>query len=646
MKALLPEQNKAKAEASHDDDHHSCAADHNVVGFQLLSTLRILAAGLIVALVYFGDMGEVFAKQYWINPLGLVGVLICGWPILTAAWRSITKARMTMELSMTIAIVAALSVTETVTALIIVFFVLVAEEIEKLTLERGRRSIRSLLDLLPRKAEVATTGGSEEVPIDALTPGTIVIARPGSRVVVDGVVVDGRSHVDESTITGESMPVEKVIGSRVYAGTVNQTGALTIKTESVGEDTAFGKIVAAVETAEKARAHAQKTADKLAAYLVYFAMVAAAVTFFVTWDIKQTISVIIVTGACGVAAGTPLAVLGAIGRAASKGTVIKGGIFLEQLSTVNTIVLDKTGTITVGEPTVVGVSPAYGVTPEEVLALAASAEAFSEHPLGRAIVRRAKDDGITLLPARDFHSLTGRGIVARIGEDEVIVGNQALMREKGLIYGFSPNVVASTEIGVAKNGKLIGRITVADGLRPEAKEAIARLQGMGMRVIMLTGDSPAMAGAVAREVGITEFAGGLRPEDKAARVKGLKAEGRLVAMVGDGVNDAPALIEANVGVAVASGTDVAIESADVVLTGSNLAKFADTLVVARQWRRVVAINFIGTVLIDALGIVLAFAGMLTPLAAAFIHIGSEVIFLANSARLLPFFDRSGHNRNS
>lgn len=645
MKALLPQRNKAKAEASHDDDHHSCAADHNVVGFQLLSTLRILAAGVLVALVYFG-VGEAFAQQYWINPLGLVGVLICGWPILQAAWRSITRTRMTMELSMTIAIVAALSVTETVTALIIVFFVLVAEEIEKLTLERGRRSIRSLLDLLPRKAEVATAGGSEEVPIDALTPGTIVIARPGSRIVVDGVVVDGRSHVDESTITGESMPVEKVIGSRVYAGTVNQTGALGIKTESVGEDTAFGKIVAAVETAEKARAHAQKTADKLAAYLVYFAMAASAVTFFVTWDIKQTISVIIVTGACGVAAGTPLAVLGAIGRAASKGTVIKGGIFLEQLSIVNTIVLDKTGTITVGEPTVVGVSPTYGVTPEEVLALAASAEALSEHPLGRAIVRRAKDDGITLLPAREFHSLTGRGIVARIGEDEVIVGNQALMREKGLIYGFSPNVVASTEIGVAKNGKLIGRIAVADGLRPEAREAIARLQGMGMRVIMLTGDSPAMAAAVAREVGITEFAGGLRPEDKAARVKGLKAEGRLVAMVGDGVNDAPALIEANVGVAVASGTDVAIESADVVLTGSNLAKFADTLVVAKQWRRVVAINFIGTVLIDALGIVLAFAGMLTPLAAAFIHIGSEVIFLANSARLLPFFDRSGHNRNS
>lgn len=646
MKAFSPGQVKARAQASHDDDHNSCAADHNVRGFQLVSTLRILAAGVLIALVYFGGLGEAFARHYWVNPLGLTGVLICGWPILRAAWRSISSKRMSMELSMTIAIVAALSVTETVTALIIVFFVLVAEEIEKLTLERGRHSLRSLLDLLPRIAEVATAGGSEKIPVDALTPGTAVIARPGSRIVVDGVVVDGRSHVDESTITGESMPVEKVTGSRVYAGTVNQTGALIIKTESVGADTAFGKIVAAVETADRARAQAQKTADKLAAYLVYFAVAAAAVTFFVTWDIKQTISVIIVTGACGIAAGTPLAVLGAIGRAASKGTVIKGGIFLEQLSVVDTIVLDKTGTITIGEPTVVGVSPAYGVTPEEVLSLAASAEALSEHPLGRAIVRRAKDDGITLAPARKFASLTGRGIIARVGDDEVIVGNQALMREKGLVYGFGPNVAATTEIAVAKNGKLIGRIQVADGLRPEAKDAIARLQGMGMRVIMLSGDSPAMAGAVAREVGITEFAGGLRPEDKAARVKGLKAEGRLVAMVGDGVNDAPALVEANVGVAVASGTDVAIESADVVLTGSNLLKFADTLVVARQWRRVVAVNFIGTVAIDALGIALAFAGMLTPLAAAFIHIGSEVIFLANSARLLPFFDRHGQSRNS
>jgi heavy metal translocating P-type ATPase len=645
MKALLPKHNDAEAEASHDESEQHCDHGHDVVGFQLLSTLRIISAALLVAVVYFG-IGEDFAKQYWFNPLALTGVFICGWPILAAAWRSVTKTRMTMELSMVIAIVAALSVSESVTALIIVVFVLIAEEIEKLTLERGRRSIRSLLDLLPRKAEVATTSGVVEVPVETLTAGTIVVARPGSRIVVDGVVVDGRSHVDESTITGEPMPVEKLKGSRVYAGTVNQTGALTIKTESVGHDTAFGKIVAAVETAERSRAQAQKLADKLAAYLVYFAVFCAVITFFVTWDIRQTISVIIVTGACGVAAGTPLAVLGAIGRAASKGSVIKGGIFLEQLSMVNTIVLDKTGTITVGEPTVVGVSPAYGVTPEEVLALAASAEALSEHPLGRAIVRRAKEDGIVLQTVREFHSLTGRGIIAKVGEDEIVVGNQALMREKGLVYGFSPNVVASTEIGVARNGKLIGRIQVADALRPESKEAIARLQGMGIRVLLLTGDSPAMAAAVAREVGISEFAGGLRPEDKAARVKCLKQEGRKVAMVGDGVNDAPALIEAHVGVAVASGTDVAIESADVVLTGSNLAKFADTIVVARQWRRVVAINFIGTVLVDAAGIVLAFAGMLSPLAAAFIHIGSEVFFLANSARLLPFFDRDRHNRNS
>jgi P-type Cu+ transporter len=319
--------------------------------------------------------------------IGLIGTALGGYPIFREAFSALLTRRMTMELSMSIAIAAALAIGEFFTTLVIVLFVLIAEVLEGLTVGRGRRAIKDLLDLLPRKATVRREGAAQDVSSAELRIGDLVIVKPGAHIPVDGIVVSGNSFVDQSTITGESLPVEKVAGHHVFAGTINQSGAIEVRTVSVGADTAFGKIINAVEDAEKSRAPIQKTADRLAGYLVYFALISAGLTFLLTQDVRSTISVVIVAGACGIAAGTPLAILGAIGQAARQGAVIKGGLYLEILGAVDIVVLDKTGTLTFGNPEVIAVDPAYGATAEDMLEAAAIAERPSEHPVGMAILK-------------------------------------------------------------------------------------------------------------------------------------------------------------------------------------------------------------------------------------------------------------------
>ncbi len=596
--------------------------------------LRIAGAALTIALIYLGVFGTVGGFDVF----GTFAVALCGYPILKGAFQALCRRRMTMELSMTIALIAALAVSEVVTALVIIFFVLIAEEIEKLTIASGRRSIEHLLDLLPGAALRRQGEEIQEIDIKELLPGDIVVVRPGGRLVVDGLVVSGSSFVDESTITGESFPAEKVPGSRVYAGSINQLGAIEIKAEKVGADTAFGKIVHAVEEAERSRAAIQKTADRLAGYLVYFAAAAAGATFAVTHDVRQTISVIIVAGACGIAAGTPLAILGAIGRAARRGSVVKGGLYLERLSSVDTVVFDKTGTLTYGTPRVVEVMALGIESKESVLSVAASAEGFSEHPLARAIGDYAEELAIKPAKAHKFSYIPGRGITCVAQDAEIAVGNRALMNDLK-VGGVNSLAVSehASEVMVARGRKLIGRILIADAIRPESKGAVRALHELGVRTMLLSGDSAPVVAAVAKQLAIGEFAAELSPEQKRARIVRLQAQGRTTAMVGDGVNDAPALMEAAVGVAVGSGTDVALESADIVLIGNDMLKFVEAVRIARQCRRVIYANFAGTLAVDGLGMALAFAGVLNPLLAALIHVGSEAVFLLNSARLFPVF---------
>jgi Cd2+/Zn2+-exporting ATPase/Cu+-exporting ATPase len=466
--------------------------------------------------------------------------------------------------------------------------------------------------------------------------GDVVLVKPGSRIPVDGVVVAGHSFVDQAAITGESLPAEKVPGSPVYAGTINQSGVIEVRTEGVGRETAFGKIIEAVERAEQSRAPIQKTADRLAGYLVYFAVGCAVLTFLVTGDVRSTISVVIVAGACGIAAGTPLAVLGAIGHAARQGAVVKGGLYLEALGTVDTVVLDKTGTLTLGLPRVSTVRPVPGVTPEGVLEAAAVAEAGSEHPLARAVLQKAAEMSVAVAEPERFQYLPGKGIACSVGGQQIVVGNRAFLREHHYdLSTFTPDGGHSSEVLVGRGGRLLGSLHVEDALRPEAVQAVATLREMGLRTVLLTGDVEAIARAVGRRLGLDAVHAGLLPEEKVAEVKSLRAAGRRVAMVGDGINDAPALVEANVGVAMGSGTDVARESADVVLLGNDLLKFVGTLAVARRCRRIIWFNFAGTLLVDGVGVGLAAFGLLSPLFAAFIHVSSELAFILNSARLLP-----------
>jgi Cd2+/Zn2+-exporting ATPase/Cu+-exporting ATPase len=551
---------------------------------------------------------------------------------------NIRQRRMTMELSMTIALVAALAIGEFFTALMITTFVLVAEVLEGLTVGRGRRAIRDLLDFLPATATVRRANGTVRITTSLIKAGDAVLVAPGERVPVDGSVRAGQSYVDQATITGESTPVEKTAGSHVYAGTINQSGVLEVVVERLGRDTSFGKIIEAVERAERSQAPVQKTADRYAGYLVYFALACAAVTFAVTRDARSTISVIIVAGACGIAAGTPLAILGAIGRAARAGAIIKGGRHLEALWDVDVVAFDKTGTVTFGIPSVWALRPNDGVTELTLLETAAIAERRSEHPFAKAVIQRADALGLSPIEPTAFTFLPGRGIIARTQTDEILVGSRAFARDSGIAEGPPrPETLprAASEIVVARGGRMLGSILIADLVRPEARDAVRTLRGLGIRTVLLTGDAQRVGEAVAEDLAVDDVQAELLPDQKVAIVRQLAASGHHVAMVGDGINDAPALVQASVGVAMGSGTDVARESADIVLLGNNLSRFAETVQIAKRAKNIIRFNFAGTIVVDAVGVALAAVGLLNPLLAALIHVSSELTFILNSARLLP-----------
>jgi Cd2+/Zn2+-exporting ATPase/Cu+-exporting ATPase len=567
--------------------------------------------------------------------VGVLCAAVGGYPIFREAIENILEHRMTMELSMSIAIVAALAIREVFTALVIALFVLVAEVLESMTVERGRRAIRHLIELLPASATVRRGGTWTEVAIRHLLPGEIVLVKPGGRIPVDGSVEAGHAFVDQAAITGVSVPVEKSPGASVFAGTINQSGALEVRAERLGRDSTFGKIVEAVERAEKSRAPIQKTADRLAGYLVYFAAAAAALTFLITHNSRSTISVIIVAGACGVAAGTPLAILGGIGRAAHDGAIVKGGLYLQRLAEVDTILLDKTGTLTYGTPEVEELRPALGIRHQDLIGAAAIAESRSEHPLAQAVLRKASQTHLETRDPEEFEYTPGRGVAAQLAGEEILVGSRAFVEGRGIEVESRPLPTVGAEIYVARGKRYLGSLVVSERLRPEARRAVQALKSMGFNTVLLTGDTKAAAEKVGKDLGVHEVAAELLPEGKLDYVNGMTAAGHTVAMVGDGVNDAPALMQAAVGVAMGSGTDVARESSDVVLIGNDLSKLVETLRIARRCRRTILQNFVGTLVVDGIGIGLAAFGWLNPLLAAFIHVSSEMLFILNSARLVP-----------
>jgi heavy metal translocating P-type ATPase len=628
---ISPALQEPRLGAEHEEHGH---------GVEWTELIRIAFVAMAAAAVWF-RLWEPFPH---ISVIGIAATLIGGYPIFKEAFENILERKMTMELSMTIALLSALAIGEFFTTLVITGFVLAAEVLEGLTVGRGRRAIQSLLDFLPRTVAVRRNDEMVEIASDQVQVGDTVIVKPGGHIPVDGIVLGGRSFVEQAAITGEAMPVEKAPGDRVYAGTINQSGALEIGAQKLGRDTTFGRIIEAVERAEKSRAPIQKTADRLAGYLVYFALGAAILTFTVTHNVRSTISVVIVAGACGIAAGTPLAILGAIGRAAHQGAIIKGGLYLEALAAVDTVLLDKTGTLTFGTPQIREVVSANGFEERQIIGAASIAERKSEHPLAKAVVARATELAMPLVEPDEFSYTPGRGVRVSYRGEKILVGGLALLAEHGMTRGLptpGDGADGASEVYVARSGQVLGSIRIADVLRPEAKKAIAAMRQMGLKTVLLSGDTQAATSSVGRGLGVDEAVGGLLPEQKAKWVTELRSKGRNVAMVGDGINDAPALVEANVGIAMGSGTDVARESADVILIGSDLSKLVETLRVARRCRGIIMQNFVGTLVVDSVGVGMAAFGFLNPLLAAFIHVTSELAFILNSTRLLPRSSKAG-----
>jgi Cu+-exporting ATPase len=467
-------------------------------------------------------------------------------------------------------------------------------------------AIRRLVALQPRTARLAQPGGERDVPIGEVVSGDLLRVRPGERIAVDGEVVEGASTVDESMLTGESLPVEKGPGAPVVGGSINRTGTFTFRATRVGRDTVLARIVRLVEDAQGSKAPIQRLADQVASVFVPVVLGIAALTFgaWMLWGpapaffhaLTNAVGVLVIACPCALGLATPTAVMVATGRGAELGVLIRSAEVLETLHRTGAVVLDKTGTLTVGRPVVTDVVPAAGVDADLVLALAAAVEQGSEHPLGEAIVSAAKTRGLALPPVREFRAAPGQGVEALVEQGRVLLGNRRLMESRGIELG----PLERDARRLARGGKSVvyavvagephGLIAVADVLRPEARAAVTALRGLGLEVIMLTGDARSTAEAIARQAGIDRVQAEVLPEQKATEIKRRQAEGRLVAMVGDGINDAPALAQADVGLAMSSGTDVAIEAADVTLMRDDLRGVITAVELSRRTMRIVKEN--------------------------------------------------------
>ena len=550
------------------------------------------------------------------------------------------------------------------TAAVVITLVALGRWLEARARGRTSEAIRRLVSLAPRTARVLRDGAEVDVPTGDVLVGDLIRIRPGERVPVDGAVVDGASTVDESMLTGESLPVDKTAGATVFGGTVNRTGSFVFRATRVGSETTLARIVSLVEEAQGSRAPIQRLADRVAAIFVPVVLAIAAATFVGWWllgpapsvlyALTNAVAVLVIACPCAMGLATPTAIMVATGRGAEVGVLVRSAAALETLHRVDTMVFDKTGTLTVGRPSVVDVVPVAGAAESEVLALAAAAEQGSEHPIGEAIVARAKELGLALPPVAEFITVPGQGVDAMAADGRVLLGNRALMDARGVeVDALAPRAAAlaadgKTVVYLAFAGRALGLLAVADALKPEAARTVRALRELGLSVAMLTGDHRATAAAIARAAGIDRVLAEVPPEGKAAEVKALQAEGRRVAMVGDGINDAPALAQADVGIAMGSGTDVAIEAADVTLLRGDLGGVVAAVELSRRTIHVVRQNLVwafgyNVILIPvAAGLLYPLWGvLLSPILAGAAMAFSSVSVVTNSLRLRRWRPRDG-----
>ncbi len=621
------------------------------------------------------------ALMSWIQfVLATPVVLWCGWPLLERGWQSVRNRSLNMFTLIALGVGAAYGFSVVATlfpelipasfqghgggapvyfeaAAAITVLVLLGQVLELRARSQTSSAIRALLDLSPKTARrLGPDGGEEDIPLEHVQPGDRLRVRPGEKVPVDGIVLEGSSFLDESLVTGESLPVEKAPGSRLTGATLNGAGSLIMRAERVGSETMLAQIVRMVADAQRSRAPIQRLADAVSAWFVPVVVVAAVLTFVVwaavgpeprlAYALVNAVAVLIIACPCALGLATPMAVMVGTGRGARAGVLIKNAEALELLEKVDTLLVDKTGTLTEGKPRLASVTPLGGQSESELLRLAASLEQRSEHPLAAAIVQGARERGLALVEPQEFHSLTGKGVTGKVEGREVAAGNRQLFDDLGLsVAEIADRAEALRRDGqtvmlVAVDGRLAGLLGVSDPVKATAREAIEALRSEGIRIVMLSGDSRTTAAAVAVKLSITEFEAEVLPQQKSEVVKRLQSRGRVVAMAGDGINDAPALAQAQVGIAMGTGTDVAMESAGITLLRGDLNGIVRARRLSRATMRNIRQNLFFAFVYNALGVPIAagvlypfFGLLLSPILASAAMSFSSVSVISNSLRL-------------